>query len=82
MLAAPGKLLVDFGMRRAHGAEAGLLAARAATSPASGTATVQAGIVFGIPVFGTMAHSFIEAHADEVSAFKGFARSSAANMVC
>jgi len=81
-LAAPGKLLVDFGMRRAHGAEAGLLAARAAyIAGFSGTATVLAGVEFGIPVFGTMAHSYIEAHADEVSAFRGFARSSPANVV-
>ena len=82
VLAAPGKLLVDFGMRRAHGAEAGLLAARAAyLAGFSGTATVLAGVEFGIPVFGTMAHSYIEAHADEISAFKGFARSSPANVV-
>ncbi len=82
VLAAPGKLLVDFGMRRAHGAEAGLLAARAAyLAGFSGTATVQAGVEFGIPVFGTMAHSYIEAHADEVSAFRAFARSCPANVV-
>jgi nicotinate phosphoribosyltransferase len=82
VLAAPGKLLVDFGMRRAHGAEAGLLAARAAyLAGFSGTATVAAGLEFGIPVFGTMAHSYIEAHADEISAFRAFARSSPANVV-
>ncbi len=82
VLAAPGKLLIDFGMRRAHGAEAGLLAARAAyVAGFSGTATVAAGIEYGIPVFGTMAHSYIEAHADEISAFKGFARSCPQNVV-
>jgi len=82
VLAAPGKLLVDFGMRRAHGAEAGLLAARAAyLAGFSGTATVAAGIEFGIPVFGTMAHSYIEAHADEIAAFTGFARSCPGNVV-
>ena len=82
VLAAPGKLLVDFGMRRAHGAEAGLLAARAAyLAGFSGTATVLAGMEFGIPVFGTMAHSYIEAHADEISAFRAFARSCPANVV-
>src|ERR1039458_4394472 len=82
VLVAPGKLLVDFGMRRAHGAEAGLLAARAAyLAGFSGTATVLAGIEFGVPVFGTMAHSYIEAHADEISAFKAFARSFPANVV-
>ena len=82
VLAAPGRLLVDFGMRRAHGAEAGLLAARAAyLAGFSGTATVAAGIEFGIPVFGTMAHSYIQAHADEISAFRAFAHSSPANVV-
>ncbi len=62
MLAAPNKVLVDFGMRRAHGAEAGLMAARASyVAGFAGTATVLAGQHFGIPLYGTMAHSFIEA---------------------
>jgi nicotinate phosphoribosyltransferase len=82
VIVAPGKLLVDFGMRRAHGAEAGLLEARAAyLAGFSGTATVLAGIEYGVPVFGTMAHSYIEAHADEVSAFRAFARSCPDNVV-
>jgi nicotinate phosphoribosyltransferase len=76
MLAAPGKQLVDFGFRRAHGAEAGLLAARASYIVGfAGTATVLAGKQFGIPIFGTMAHSYIQVHADEVEAFENFARS-------
>ncbi len=75
VLAAPGKLLVDFGFRRAHGAEAGLLAARASyLTGFAGTATVLAGRQFGIPTFGTMAHSFVEAHDDETTAFEHFAR--------
>src|SRR5690242_1001691 len=75
VLAAPGKLLVDFGMRRAHGAEAALLAARASyLAGLAGTATVLAGQVFGIPLYGTMAHSFIEAQHDETAAFEMFAR--------
>ncbi len=75
VLAAPGKGLVDYGLRRAHGAEAGLLAARASyIAGFSGTATVAAGIEFGIPVYGTMAHSFIQAHDDEILAFEHFAR--------
>jgi nicotinate phosphoribosyltransferase len=74
VLAAPGKLLVDFGLRRAHGAEAGLLAARAAyLAGFSGTATVLAAPAMGIPVFGTMAHSFVQAHDDEAAAFGHFA---------
>ncbi len=76
VLAAPGKLLVDFGLRRAHGAEAGLLAARAAfIAGFSGTSNVLASAQFGIPMYGTMAHSFVQAHASEVDAFEHFARS-------
>jgi len=79
-LVAPGKLLVDFGLRRAHGAEAGLLSARASyIAGFSGSATVLAGMRFGVPVFGTMAHSFIQAHASELQAFENFARSHPAN---
>jgi nicotinate phosphoribosyltransferase len=73
---APDKLLVDFGLRRAHGAEAGLLAARATyLAGMAGTATVLAGKLYGVPIFGTMAHSFIQAHDSEMDAFENFARS-------
>ena len=82
VLAAPGKLLVDFGMRRAHGAEAALLAARASyLAGFAGTATVAAGRRFGIPVYGTMAHSYVQAHGDEAAAFEHFARSHPDNSV-
>jgi nicotinate phosphoribosyltransferase len=75
VLVARGKKLVDFGLRRAHGAEAGLLAARAAyVAGYDSTATVLAGSRFGIPVVGTMAHSFVQAHDDEAQAFIDFAR--------
>ena len=75
VLAAPGKLLLDFGLRRAHGAEAGLLAARAAyLAGFAGTATMLAEPLFGVPVYGTMAHSFIQAHEGETLAFERFAR--------
>lgn len=75
VLAAPGKRLVDFGLRRAHSAEAGLLAARASyIAGFAGTATVPAGQAFGIPVSGTMAHSFVQAHDREEDAFITFAR--------
>jgi nicotinate phosphoribosyltransferase len=81
VLAAPGKLLVDFGLRRAHGAEAGLLAARASfLAGFAGTATVLAGEKFGIPLYGTMAHSFIEAFDDEAAAFETFARARPDNL--
>jgi len=81
VLAAPAKLLVDFGLRRAHGAEAGLMAARASyIAGFSGTATVLAEKLFGIPAFGTMAHSFIQAHDDESDAFENFARARPENL--
>lgn len=81
VLAAPGKLLLDFGMRSAHGAEAGLLAARASyIAGFAGTATVLAGLQFGIPIFGTMAHSYILAHDDEMQAFEDFARARPDNL--
>lgn len=76
VLAAKGKSLADFGLRSAHGAEAGLLAARASyIAGFSGAANVEAGERFGIPVVGTMAHSFVQIHDDESTAFENFARS-------
>lgn len=73
-LAASDKLLVDFGLRRAHGAEAALLSARASyLAGFSGTATVEAARRFGIPAYGTMAHSYVQAHDDEAEAFESFA---------
>ena len=81
MLAAPGKLMVDFGLRRAHGAEAGVMAARASyIAGFAGTATVLAGELYGIPIFGTMAHSFVQAHDDEAQAFELFAQSRPENL--
>jgi len=74
-LAAPGKLLVDFGLRRAHGAESGVLAARAShIAGFAGSATVLAGREFGVPIYGTMAHSFVQAFDDETAAFESFAK--------
>jgi nicotinate phosphoribosyltransferase len=82
VLAAPGKTLVDFGLRRAHGAEAGLLAARACyIAGFAGSATMLAGRRFGLPVFGTMAHSFVQAHDDESESFGNFARSRPDNLI-
>ncbi|MCE5263385.1 MAG: nicotinate phosphoribosyltransferase [Deltaproteobacteria bacterium] len=82
MLASGGRaMLVDFGLRRAHGAEAGLLAARASRIAGfAGTATVLAGAQYGIPVFGTMAHSYIEAHDNEEEAFIAYARANRDNV--
>lgn len=82
VLLAPDKLLVDFGFRRAHGAEAGLMAARASfIAGFAGTATVLAGKLFGIPLYGTMAHSFVQVFDDETAAFQAFAESRPDNLV-
>lgn len=81
-LLAPDKLLVDFGLRRAHGAEAGLLSARASyIGGFAGTATVLAEKCFGIPAYGTMAHSFIQSFDDETAAFEAFAHARPKDLV-
>jgi len=81
-LAAPGKLLVDFGLRRTHEASAALMAARAGfIAGLSGTSNVLAGADYGIPLFGTMAHSYILAHDSEEEALVHYARSHPDNVV-
>jgi nicotinate phosphoribosyltransferase len=82
VLAAAGRTLIDFGLRRAHGAEAGMFAARAAyLAGFAGTATVLAEPAYGVPIFGTMAHAFIQAHESEEAAFLAFARARPQNLV-
>ncbi|HEX7051968.1 MAG TPA: nicotinate phosphoribosyltransferase [Longimicrobiales bacterium] len=67
--------IVDFGMRRMHGADAGLKSARAFyIAGVDSTSNVLAGRVYGIPISGTMAHSFIQAFDHEIDAFRAFAR--------
>ena len=76
------KPLIDFGLRRAHGAEAGLLAARASyLAGFAGTSTVLAGMAYDIPIYGTMAHSFVQAYKDETAAFEHFALAQSKNAV-
>jgi nicotinate phosphoribosyltransferase len=75
VLAAPGKILSDFGLRTAHGAEAGLYSARASyLAGFAGAANVLAGERYGVPIVGTMAHSYVQVHDDEMTAFENFAR--------
>lgn len=82
VLAAPGKLLIDFGLRRAHGAEAGLTAARAAyLAGFAGSSNVLAEFADGVPSYGTMAHSFVQAHEEETEAFLRFARAQPDNVL-
>ncbi len=81
-LAAPDKQLIDFGLRRTHGAEAGLWSARACyLAGFDGSSNVLAGQRFGIPIMGTMAHSYIQAHLTEEQAFLHFAESLPASVI-
>jgi len=74
--AAQGRAVVDFGARRIHGRDAAMQAARAFhIAGVSATSNVEAGRAYAIPVSGTMAHSYIEAFADEAEAFEAFTRS-------
>jgi len=73
--AAQGRRVVDFGGRRAHGIDAAVTGARAAyIGGADATANVYAGRRYGVPITGTMAHSFVQSFDDELAAFRAFAR--------
>lgn len=73
-IATRGAPVVDFGTRRAHGVQAALYGARAAyIGGCSGTSNVKAGKMFGIPVRGTHAHSWVESFESEIESFQGFA---------
>jgi nicotinate phosphoribosyltransferase len=75
VMAARGRTVIDFGARRTHGIDAALKAARAFhIAGVHGTSIVLAGKLYGIPVAGTMAHSYVQAHDDEREAFRAFAR--------
>ena len=72
--AAAGRPVFEFGARRAHGTEAGRLAARAACiGGCDATSDVEAGLAFGLPLSGTMAHSWVMSHHSETEAFVRFA---------
>ena len=73
--AAHGRMIVDFGSRRSHGIDAALKMSRATyLAGGAGTSNALAGKIYGIPVFGTMAHSYIQAHDEESASFDSFAR--------
>jgi nicotinate phosphoribosyltransferase len=73
VISAAGRRLVDFGLRRSHGVDAGLIAARSSYLVGFiGTSNVLAGRRYGIPVYGTMAHSYVMAHDREREAFEHF----------
>ena len=74
--AAADKSVVDFGLRRCQGTDAGMKAARSSyIAGATGTSNVLAGAVYDIPIYGTMAHSFVQSFDKEEDSFKSFARS-------
>jgi nicotinate phosphoribosyltransferase len=78
--AARGKAVIEFGLRREHGIDAGMKVARCSyLAGCQGTSNVLAGLAFGIPVFGTMAHSFIMSYEKEIDAFRAFAKTFPAN---
>ena len=80
--AAQGHPVSDFGLRRAQGPDGGLAVARASyIAGASSTSNVLAGKIYGIPVFGTHAHSWVMAFPSELEAFRAFAKSSPKNCV-
>ncbi len=74
--AARGRAVVDFSLRRTHGIDAGMKVARSSyLAGFSGTSNVAAGKAYGIPVVGTMAHSFVTSFEREIDAFRSFVAS-------
>lgn len=74
VVAAQGRGLIDFGARRGHGLQASMIAARSAyLAGFQGTSQAEAAHRLGIPAFGTMAHSWVQAFDDEPEAFRAFA---------
>jgi nicotinate phosphoribosyltransferase len=72
--AAEGRAVIDFGSRRSHGTDAALKVARSTyLAGGTGTSNVLAGKIYSIPVFGTMAHSYVQAHDEELASFESFA---------
>jgi nicotinate phosphoribosyltransferase len=73
--AAQGRPLIDFSLRRTQGTDAGLKVARASyLAGFQGTSNVLAGKLYGLPIFGTMAHSYITSFVREIEAFRVFSR--------
>ena len=73
--ASKGKAVIEFGLRREPGIDGGMKVARSSyIAGCQGTSNVLAGMAYGIPVFGTMAHSFIMSYPKEIDAFRAFAR--------
>jgi nicotinate phosphoribosyltransferase len=73
--AAKGRAIIEFGLRREHGIDAGMKVARSSyIAGCQGSSNVLAGLAYGIPVFGTMAHSFVMSYPKEIDAFRAFSK--------
>ena len=82
LYAAGERQLVDFSLRRTHGMDAGLMVARSSyIGGFLGTSNVQAGKIYGLPIYGTMAHSYVESFDKEINSFRAFAKSFPDNTV-
>jgi nicotinate phosphoribosyltransferase len=82
LYAAGERQLVDFSLRRTHGMDAGLMVARSSyIGGFLGTSNVQAGKIYSLPIYGTMAHSYVESFDKEINSFRAFAKSFPDNTV-
>jgi nicotinate phosphoribosyltransferase len=73
--AAKGRPVIEFGLRREHGTDAGMKVARCSyMAGCNGTSNVLAGMKYGIPTFGTMAHSFVMLFEREIDSFRAFVK--------
>lgn len=73
--AAKGRPIIEFGLRREHGTDAGMKVARCSyIAGCNGTSNVLAGMKYGIPIFGTMAHSFVMSFESEIDSFRAFVK--------
>ena len=73
--AANGRRLVDFSLRRTHGIDAGMIASRSSyIAGFTSTSNVLAGRDFGIPITGTMAHSYVASFENEIDSFRAFSQ--------
>lgn len=80
--AARGKGLIDFSLRRTHGVDAGVKVARASyIAGFLGTSNMLAGKLYGIPIFGTMAHSYVTSFRSEMDSFRAFSRAFPDNVI-
>lgn len=75
VMAAKGRSVIEFGLRREHGIDAGMKVARSSyIAGCDGTSNVLAGIRYDIPIFGTMAHSFVMSYEREIDSFRAFTK--------